>query len=189
MLTRTQFKYVLYGALGIVGTILLLLPRPLFRILWRFLDIFDSRMGSALRYATLCKRLGVCGTNVYFGPFIYIDYPHHVYIGSNTSVQHGVTMLSLGGIEIGDQVSIAHGTSIVSGEHTWEDTSVSIRDNPVSLFPVRIGADSWIECGVRLVAGTSIGTHSVIAAGAVVKGTHEPNSILAGVPAKKIRSL
>jgi acetyltransferase-like isoleucine patch superfamily enzyme len=189
MPTRTQFKNALYVVLGGGGIIFRLIPQPIFRILWRLLDIFDSRVGSALRYALICKRLGACGVNVYFGPFIYIDYPRCVCIGSNSSVQHGVTMLSLGGIEIGDQVSIAHGTSIVSGEHTWDNASASIRDNPVKLFPVRIGADSWIGCGVRILAGAEIGTHSVVAAGAVVKGTHEPNSILVGIPARKIRSI
>jgi acetyltransferase-like isoleucine patch superfamily enzyme len=53
------------------------------------------------------------------------------------------------------------------------------------LIEIRSGV--WIGHGVRIVGkNISIGENSIIGAGAVVIGNVEPNSIVAGVPAKKI---
>lgn len=53
--------------------------------------------------------------------------------------------------------------------------------------PVVIGHDVWIGHGAIILPGRSIGTGSVIAAGAVVTKDVEPYMIVAGVPAKPVR--
>ena len=53
---------------------------------------------------------------------------------------------------------------------------------------VRIGSDVWIGAGVTILAGADIGDGSIIASGAVVKGNVEPFTIVAGIPAKKIKN-
>ena len=52
---------------------------------------------------------------------------------------------------------------------------------------VKIGNDVWIGTGVILLDGVCIGDGAIIAAGAVVNKDVEPYSIVAGVPARKIR--
>lgn len=53
---------------------------------------------------------------------------------------------------------------------------------------VKIGHDTWIGHGAIILPGVTVGNGAVIAAGAVVTKDVEPYSIVAGVPAKKIRS-
>ena len=53
--------------------------------------------------------------------------------------------------------------------------------------PVYIGNDVWIGDRVLILPGVHIGDGSIIAAGAVVTKDVPPYSIVAGVPARKIR--
>lgn len=55
--------------------------------------------------------------------------------------------------------------------------------------PVRIGKGSWIGGNCTILPGAEIGDGCVIGAGSVVRGICEPDSIYAGVPARKIRAI
>ena len=55
--------------------------------------------------------------------------------------------------------------------------------------PVVIEDDVWIAAGAIVLPGIKIGAGSVVAAGAVVTHNVEPNTLVAGVPAKLIRNL
>ncbi len=54
------------------------------------------------------------------------------------------------------------------------------------LGPINIEDNVFIGNGVRIMYDTNIGHHSVIAAGSIITKDVEPNSVYAGVPAKKI---
>ncbi|WP_426690164.1 acyltransferase [Rhodanobacter ginsengiterrae] len=165
------------------------LPSPLFRLLWRMLDVFDGRMGAMLRYILIASRFNACGRNVYLGPFITIDSPPNVSVGNNVSIHQNVTILSAGGVVIGNDVAIAHGSSIVSGDHTWDSLSLPIKYNQVRLSRVEIEDDVWIGCGVRILSGVNIGRRTVIAAGAVVVTDCQGGAVYGGVPAKRIKKI
>ena len=51
-----------------------------------------------------------------------------------------------------------------------------------------IGNDVWIGCNAVIMSGVTIGNGAIIGAGAIVTKNVEPYSIVAGVPAKKIRN-
>ena len=55
--------------------------------------------------------------------------------------------------------------------------------------PIHIGNDVWIGGNVTIMPGLTIGNNVVIAAGAIVTKDVPDNSLVAGVPAKKIRDL
>ena len=94
-----------------------------------------------------------------------------------------------GGIEIGNDVSIAHSSSILSTNHTWNDVTVPIKYNKETFSKVTIENDVWIGCGCRILAGVTLHERSVIAAGAVVTSTVESNSVYGGIPAKLIKKI
>lgn len=54
---------------------------------------------------------------------------------------------------------------------------------------VVIGRNVFIGTGAVILKGTRLGDHCVVGAGAIVKGSFEPGSVVAGNPAKAIRSL
>jgi acetyltransferase-like isoleucine patch superfamily enzyme len=64
-----------------------------------------------------------------------------------------------------------------------------IDEQGVSTNPVTIGDDIWIGANAVILPGVTIGDHSVVAAGAVVTKDVPPHTLVAGVPAKIIKTL
>ena len=54
---------------------------------------------------------------------------------------------------------------------------------------IKIENDVWIGAGVIILSGVKIGECSIIGAGAVVTKDVDPYTVVAGVPAKKIRDI
>ncbi|WP_272946772.1 acyltransferase [Antricoccus suffuscus] len=105
-------------------------------------------------------------------------------IGNRVSIHPMCYIDASGGVRIGDDVSVAHGVTIMSTEHQFVDISVPIRDQPIEFVPVVINNDVWIGAGAKILAGVSVGHGSVVAAGAVVTRDVPPLMVVAGVPAR-----
>ena len=165
------------------------LPRPVASAVWSLLDFLPGKIGLGVRYA-LAKRLASgLGDSVFFGRGIFIKGWSQLRIGNNVSIHRGCYIDASGGINIGSEVSIAHNTSLVSFNHTWNNPDQPIRLNPLSFATITLDDDVWVGCGVRILAGAELGTRSIVAAGAVVAGKFAGNVVIGGVPAKKIRDL
>lgn len=52
---------------------------------------------------------------------------------------------------------------------------------------VSIGSGSWLGANAVILPGTTLGRNTVVAAGAVVRGTFPDHVVLGGVPAKVLR--
>lgn len=163
------------------------LPKFVFFFLWRLLDFFEGKVGAGLRYFLICNRIENCGTKVFFGPNVYIDYPERLSVGDNVSIHQSVTFVLGGRVKIGNNVAIAHACSIVSANHTWDDSTLPIKYNQVTLGEICIADDVWIGCGVRILNNVVIGRRVVVAAGSVVTRSLEEYGIYAGVPVKRIK--
>ena len=84
---------------------------------------------------------------------------------------------------------LAHNSTIMTTNHTWNDIEIPIKYNKTTKGPVNIDNDVWIGCGCRILSGVNIKTRSIVAAGAVVNKDIEANSLFGGVPAKLIKKI
>lgn len=167
----------------------LLFPKSLIQWFWRITDLLPDFFGVAFRFAMLKRLCNVVGDNVYVARCVVLKNLTDVSIGSNVSFHEFCYIDGFGGIVIGDDVSVAHGTSIISFEHTWSDKTLPIKYNSLMGKKISISNDVWIGCGVRVLAGVEIGRRSIVAAGSVVKQSVPENTIVAGVPAKPVKSI
>lgn len=91
-------------------------------------------------------------------------------------------------IEIGAATLISDWVYICDFDHVTSDLAVPIKDQGLTLSPVRIGAGSWVGTKVTVLRGADVGEGSVLAAHAVVRGTSAPGAVLAGIPARVVRN-
>ena len=106
-------------------------------------------------------------------------------VGKNCFFNYGVNICATEHIEIGDNTRIADNVTIFDSDFHCVDQSQS----QPKVAPVIIGKNVWIGANVIVLAGSHIGDHSVVAAGAIVSGKVDPKCLVAGNPAKKIKDL
>ena len=117
-----------------------------------------------------------------FAP-MQIDFPMQIKFGKRVFINHSFTAMSVGGIEIGDNVQIGPHVTIVTDNHDFENRYI------LKCKPVRICRNVWIGANVTILPGIRVGENAVIAAGAVVTKDVPDNAIVGGNPAKVIRFL
>ena len=106
-----------------------------------------------------------------------------LHIGAGGYINDGVTICATRSVRIGNNVRIADQVFIYD-----TDFHPVSPDTPTRQLPVHIGHNVWIGAKAAVLAGTTIGDNSVIAAGAVVSGDIPANCVAGGVPAKVIRT-
>lgn len=150
------------------------------------LKIVPGQIGSFLRCYILPIKKG-CNTLIWENT--HIDSPEKLLIGDNVSINRGCILHAGGEICIGNDVLIGPEVIIYSQNHKYEDSSVNIRMQGYEKSKVVIGNNIWIGARTIILPGVTIGNNVVIAAGTVVTKDIDCNSVFAGVPAKKIKSL
>ena len=176
----------------------------LFNVGCCYFDVFLSLL--------ISRTLKSYGKNIIFGRFFSnkITSPQNITIGSNfqsggnlylyghdgeisigdncswgTNIQIGA---SEGSIYIGNDVQIASNVVIRAADHAYENPDKLIIDQGYKSGRIIIENDVWICSNCVILKNVRIGKGSVIAAGAVVTKDVEPFSVVAGIPAKKIKS-
>ncbi len=97
-------------------------------------------------------------------------------------------MVGHSSIEIGDDVYTGPYVYITDQNHTYGDPEIPVGRQWPANQSVRIGAGSWLGAGAVILPGAQLGRNVVVAAGAVVRGEIPDNAVVAGVPAKVIRT-
>ena len=160
----------------------------------RILAMRGARLGSKVTVAEGCS----------------VDRPWCVELGHRAQLEHGVYLKVVDDaatLKLGDHVFVGRGVEfdvmadVTVGHHTViaphcfitdHDHGVSpglrIDQQPCTAAAVSIGADVWLGAGVVVLSGVKIGDGAVIGAGSVVTRDVAPMTIVAGAPARFLRS-
>lgn len=101
-------------------------------------------------------------------------------IGARTYLSNQCLVSASSGIEIGSDCAISWQVQIFDDNGHSKAESSQVQN-------IQIGNNVWIGARATILPGSRIGSGSIIAAGAVVKGTFPERCLIGGVPAKVIR--
>lgn len=99
-----------------------------------------------------------------------------------------VVIYGHGGVEIGENTLVSMHSTILSSNHAIPQRETPIRHVADELLPTKIGRDVWIGANAVILGGVTIGDGAVVAAGAVVNRDVAAGAVVAGVPAKVVRT-
>lgn len=131
--------------------------------------------------------MGISGQRISVQSQFNCDNGRNIHVGEDFLSNYNLTILDIAPVTIGDHVMIGPNVDIYTVNHPL---IVSGRcDYEAQASPVTIGNDVWIGGKVAIMPGVTIGNNVVIAAGAVVTKDIPDNTLVGGIPAKKIRTL
>lgn len=124
-----------------------------------------------------------------FRPLVYGD-PARLRISSTAVVNNTLFNLSSGEIIVGEHAFFGHNVSVLTGTHDWTkfgaERQVAV---PKSGRDVVIEEGVWVSSNAIVVAPCRIGAHAVVGVGALVLGDVEPYTVVAGNPARVLRTI
>lgn len=153
-----------------------------------FLSRLRKAIGRRYRYCYYSLILGSFGKKSSIRPKAFIEDPHNVFIGDNTTInEYAIIQGNVNAkVVIGNRVSVSYGAVILTA-------SLIIGSDPSQRGhkqkDVVIEDDAWIAARAVILPGVKIGEGAIVAAGAVVTKDVESYTIVGGVPAKEIRKL
>lgn len=118
-------------------------------------------------------------------PPFYTDFGKNIRVGKNVFINHACTFMDRGGITIEDDVLVGPKVNLITINHPLDPSE---RQSTIST-PIVIKKNVWIGVGATVMPGVTIGENSVVSAAAVVTKDVPPNTVVAGIPAKVIKTL
>jgi len=108
--------------------------------------------------------------------------------GHDVKVFRGATIAVHSRLEVGNNCLFAAYSSIHDEDHIYDRTSDPIGDRPLKTSPIVIGNNVWVGTKATILQGVTIGDNAVIGANAVVTRDVPANSIVAGAPARVVKT-
>lgn len=159
--------------------------RSIFAAQGQLLSLIPGKIGSYIRVAYYTMTLARCSLEGYVGFGSFFAHPeaemgNGVYVGA---------YCILGMVKIGDHTTIGSGVHILSGKHQhgYKEIGTPIQQQKGTFEVISIGDNCWIgNCAIVM---ENIGKQNVIGAGSVVVNQTGDYEVLAGNPAKPIKSI
>ena len=111
----------------------------------------------------------------------------NIYLGKNAEIRSGCYLIARDKIIIGENSTLAYGTTILTTADPNGPYNALAVLYPYKKAPVVIGDNVWIGFGAQIMSGVSVGSNSIIAAGAVVTKNVPPYEVWGGIPARRLR--
>lgn len=108
-------------------------------------------------------------------------------IGSDVSIGQNIHIICANEIRIGSKTTISANVYIADVDHTFDNVTEHVMQQPLHISSTYIGENSFIGYGSVILPGTRLGKSCVVGANSVVKGNFPDYCMLAGSPAKIIK--
>ena len=173
------------------------LPHHAVHRLWFFLRqrifatlsflLLDNMSSGRLRSTLLRINGARVGRRCFIRGGLQVQESFRFVIGDDVFINSGCVFDGSAPIEIGNRVQFGFQVTLVTGDHRIGPPAGRAGEHHAR--SVCIGDGAWIGARAVILPGVTIGKGAVVAAGAVVTRDVEANSLVAGVPARVVRSL
>jgi acetyltransferase-like isoleucine patch superfamily enzyme len=146
------------------------------------------KLGQNVRIICFANLYGCeIGDESFIGPFVEIQ--SDVKVGRRVKIQSHTFICS--GVTIGDEAFIGHGVMFTNDRFpraTNDDGSLKSAED-WQCEPIVIGRRASIGSNATILCGVTIGDEAVVGAGSVVTKNVPPRTVVAGNPARVLRTL
>lgn len=116
--------------------------------------------------------------------------PHAgIRIGADGLIGEYTVIRGQGGVSIGDRVYTSPMTQIIAVNHVFDDPTRPFIEQGITAEGITIEDDVWLGAGAVVTDGVTVGRGAVVAAGSVVTADVPRHTVVAGVPARVVRSV
>ena len=150
-------------------------------------QIINQAESAELRSQLLKETFGRTGKKIYMEPVINFDYGYNIFVGENFYANFNCTFLDVSTIEIGDNCMFAPNVQLYTATHPLHPVK---RNSGLEYAkPIKIGDNVWLGGGVIVTPGVTLGDNVVVGAGSVVTKSFPDNVVIAGNPARIIKTV
>ncbi len=150
-------------------------------------QIINQAESAELRSQLLKETFGRTGKKIYMEPVINFDYGYNIFVGENFYANFNCTFLDVSTIEIGDNCMFATNVQLYTATHPLHPVK---RNSGLEYAkPIKIGDNVWLGGGVIVTPGVTLGNNVVVGAGSVVTKSFPDNVVIAGNPARIIKTV
>ena len=150
-------------------------------------QIINQAESAELRSQLLKETFGRTGKKIYMEPVINFDYGYNIFVGENFYANFNCAFLDVSTIEIGDNCMFAPNVQLYTATHPLHPVK---RNSGLEYAkPIKIGNNVWLGGGVIVTPGVTLGDNVVVGAGSVVTKSFPDNVVIAGNPARIIKTV
>lgn len=157
------------------------------RILWYLLSLIVFESALVPLYApkrALLRLFGAqIGRGVIIKPRVRIKYPWRLQVGDHSWIGEEVWIDNLDEVRIGDHVCISQEAYLCTGDHDHRQPTFDLITRPIELHSA-----SWICTRATILAGVTVHTGAVVAAGSVAVRDVAAGDVVSGIPARCSRA-
>ena len=154
----------------------------------------NVRVGGGIEWPLGNVRNMQIGDNVSLGArgWFYIPLNNRqakIEIGSGTAIGNDFVITANASIEIGCNCLLSYRVTVMDHSHVTGAGVAPVTSGLTEGKPVSIGDKCFLGCNVVIMPGVKLGENCVVGANSVVTKSFDAGSVIAGAPAKLLRSL
>lgn len=136
------------------------------------------------------RKIASCGDACYIPCSTSMRHAEQIHLGNRVIVgpHNRLWASEHARIDIGDDVLFGPGVTVLTATHATSDPELAISAQGAIESDVRINRGAWLGANTVIMPGVEIGTGAVVGAGAIVTRNVPAHTIVAGVPARPLRT-
>ncbi|OTN75328.1 hypothetical protein A5886_000398 [Enterococcus sp. 8G7_MSG3316] len=149
--------------------------------------LINQETDETIKEQLLKETFGSVSGRVHIEPNVRFDYGYNISVGKNFYANYDCILLDVCPITIGDNCMFAPNVRLFTATHPLHPVK---RNSGLELgAPIVIGDNVWIGGAATIVPGVRLGNNVVVGAGSVVTKSFPDNVVIAGNPARVIKTI